>query len=523
MSLLANDEERMVVRALRDRLTDGWVVIPDVGLHGQRDYQLDIVIAHARDGIAVIEVKGHVPVIRGGVFHAHGQPMKPQPLTQAKGNAYELRDRLRELLPDLRHLSVEYGVAFPNAGEIRGNLPPGIHPDQILTARDFEDPEDAVDRLMATRARSDALGDDGLPALVAHLRPDAEFPSDPEARVRDARRRLDEICREQVRALSTLDMNRRVCVTGGAGTGKTYLAAEWARRASQRGERVVLTCFNLPLAGELRDRLGDTDITIGTFHDVARFLDGMPPLEIPDDADGPWWNTIMLGHLHNNWHLVTDRFDTIIVDEAQDLSPAWITMLTQLLDPDGPRRMLLVADTSQEIYRRGFDEPSVDDGWTLCELSNNCRNTHGIASIIRRRFGGPVAAIGGPESESISWIEIDGRDEEAAIAEVGEAIDVILDDRDHQPGTMLVATTAGAVRDQLIDEYGFVRWEDSTESTILCENIHRVKGLEFDHVILVLPDPDTADELLYVGLSRAVISLTVIGPASIAERLGLDG
>ena len=55
----------------------------------------------------------------------------------------------------------------------------------------------------------------------------------------------------------------------------------------------------------------------------------------------------------------------------------------------------------------------------------------------------------------------------------------------------------------------------------MCENIHRVKGLEFDHVILVVPDPDTADDLLYVGVSRAVISLTVIGPSAIAERLGI--
>jgi superfamily I DNA/RNA helicase len=227
----------------------------------------------------------------------------------------------------------------------------------------------------------------------------------------------------------------------------------------------------------------------------------------------------MFGHLHSNWNLVTDRFDTIIVDEAQDLSPAWITMLRQILDPGGPRRMLLVADTSQEIYRRGFDEPSAEDGWTRCELSNNCRNTHGIATIIRRHFDGPIAPIAGPESEAVTWMPAD--DETAAIAEVGEAIDEILDERDHQPGTMLVTTTTGAVRDDLIDEYGFTRWEDSTETTVMCENVHRVKGLEFDHVILVVPDPDTADDLLYVGVSRAVISLTVIGPTAIADRLGL--
>ena len=418
-------------------------------------------------------------------------------------------------------MGVEYGVAFPNAGAIDGALPPDTHRAQLLTATDLEDPLDAVDRLMATRHHAGDLGEEGLGAIVRHLRPDADFVADPEARIRAARRRLDEICREQVQALATLDLNRRVCVTGGAGTGKSHLATEWARRANRRGERVLLTCFNQPLAGDLARRLGDLDVTVGTFHDVARSLDGMPAIDIPDGAGGQWWDTVMLGHLHSNWRLVTDRFDTIIVDEAQDLSPAWITMLRQLLDPDGPRRMLLLADTSQEIYRRGFDEPSADDGWTRCELSNNCRNTHAIASIIRRRFDGPVAPVAGPESEAVTWVEIDAGAEGAAVAEVGEAIDVVLDDRDHQPDTMLVATTTGSVRDRLIDEYGFARWETYTDGTILCENIHRVKGLEFDHVILVVPEPGTADDLLYVGVSRAVISLTVIGPSAIADRLGL--
>lgn len=519
MTELANEEERRVVEILCNRLTDGWVVIPDVGFHGQRDHQLDIVIAHARDGVAVIEVKGHVPTIEGGVFHAHGRPMSPQPLTQAKQNSYRLRDELLDLLPELKSLRVEYGVAFPNAAAIRGDLPPDIDPTQVLTAPALEDTLDSIERLLSTRAQIHQLGDEGLEKLVAHLRPDADFVTDAEARARYARQRLDEICRQHVGALATLDLNRRVFVTGGAGTGKTYLATEWARRAARRGERVLLTCFNQPLAGELQNRVGDTGITIGTFHDIAQKLEGMPPIEIPDDAPGHWWDTEMFGHLHRNWHLATERFDTIIVDEAQDLSAAWITMLRQILDTDGPRRQLLLADTSQEIYRRGFLEPLADDGWTLCELTENCRNTFAIASILRHRFGGATAPIAGPESEAIDWIEADTAD--AAAAEVGEAIDVVMDERDHQPASMLVATTHRSLRDQLIDDYGFGRWEDCDQTMTICETIHRMKGLEFDHVILVAPDADTSDELLYVGASRAVMSLTIIAPKEVATRMGL--
>ena len=48
-----------------------------------------------------------------------------------------------------------------------------------------------------------------------------------------------------------------------------------------------------------------------------------------------------------------------------------------------------------------------------------------------------------------------------------------------------------------------------------------MKGLEFDHLVLVVPDPATSDELLYVGVSCAILSLTVIGPRAVAERLHL--
>ncbi len=88
----------------------------------------------------------------------------------------------------------------------------------------------------------------------------------------------------------------------------------------------------------------------------------MPSLDIPEDADGDWWETQALGHLEAHWHEVTDRFDTIIVDEAQDFRPSWISLLERLLDPDGPRRLMLLADQAQRIYPRGFEVPSIDDG-----------------------------------------------------------------------------------------------------------------------------------------------------------------
>ncbi|HSD78354.1 MAG TPA: PhoH family protein, partial [Solirubrobacteraceae bacterium] len=63
----------------------------------------------------------------------------------------------------------------------------------------------------------------------------------------------------QYEILDSLDGNKRVCVLGGAGTGKTLLAVEQARRLAAQGHRVLLTCFNAPLAAHLRRTVGDLD------------------------------------------------------------------------------------------------------------------------------------------------------------------------------------------------------------------------------------------------------------------------
>jgi hypothetical protein len=391
----------------------------------------------------------------------------------------------------------------------------------VLHSGDLETPQDAIDRLMNRRFGNQRIGAAGIEALVELLRPDAELRWDPEARARLARTRLEQICANQVRALEELDANRKVVVTGAAGTGKTRLAMAWARRALARNERVLLTCYNDPLGDDMRSRLPDDgDLVVGSFFDVALAMEGLPPLEVPDNADRTFWDTIAIGHLHSHWRDVTERFDTIVIDEAQDFSPAWIAQLAQLLEPLGPRRMLMVADEAQSLYPRGFTLPSVDDGWTRCKLVNNCRNTFDIASMLCRQLGGAPAPVGGPESVGVAWVEAD--ETEAVVQKVGEQIDRI-EGEGHEPPRVLVATFSTQMRNRLRAAYAFVPWEGGQSTAIICENVHRVKGLEFDYVILAASAADAVtDALLYVGVSRAIAGLTVVGPRAIAERLGLE-
>ena len=79
--------------------------------------------------------------------------------------------------------------------------------------------------------------------------------------------------------------------------------------------------YNDPLADAIAARLTPNELlTVGAFYKVALHLDGMPELEIPDGvpASGgtPWRSAIFIATGGTS-----ARFDTIIVDEAQDLAP----------------------------------------------------------------------------------------------------------------------------------------------------------------------------------------------------------
>jgi hypothetical protein len=65
------------------------------------------------------------------------------------------------------------------------------------------------------------------------------------------------LTQEQYHVLDGLSENDRVLVRGGAGTGKTLLAIEEARRQARGGRRVVLFCFNRQLAAFLAGTVKD--------------------------------------------------------------------------------------------------------------------------------------------------------------------------------------------------------------------------------------------------------------------------
>jgi hypothetical protein len=524
---IKNDDEARVVEALVEQLTDGWLIFPNFSYRNHRDHEIDVVLLHEIDGIVVLEVKGHKVRLNGGIWYGDSGPLKPQPFAQAKDNAFKLRKMLEQKDKQLfEGLPVRYGVIFPNTTSFTGDLPAAIRREQLFLGSDLAEIKFAIDELIRVTGRGMKMQRDHMKAVIDFLCPDADFSWDPEARIRMHRQRMEAICASQVRALERLDANRRVAVTGGAGSGKTRLALAWARRALiARNERVLVTCFNEPLADQINGYLnGYEDVVAGAFLTVARSFEGMPlleePAEMTADEASTFWNETVIGHLHLNWPKITQKFDTIIIDEAQDFSPAWIAQLESLLDDEGPRRLMMVADSGQEIFSRGFRMPKSDDGWTLCELVNNCRNSHQIARLLRTLLGGAPAPEVGPETIGIDFDEATTED---YVAKVKSILDRQPDDGSGllaPVGTRAVLVPSIRLRDQLRAELGLGSW-DERDTKIVCETERRMKGTEFDTVILVDPEDRMDDRALYIGISRAINQLFVVGSRELGERLRL--
>lgn len=521
--------ERRVIRAFQSTLRDSWLIIPRLDLiNERRPFEVDVLLINDLQGIVAIEVKGGPLAVRKGEWYREGQIVNPSPPRQAQDAAYELRNQLRNCSQLLERVHVQPAVALPDLRDLEDLadlVAPGVAAAQLLFAGDLTDVnghmEDRLWELMETNINNRPLAEDQVEAIVGFLRPDLEFRWDPQARARHARAALHRITADQTRALATLDLNQRVVVSGPAGSGKTHLATAWAERALNRGERTLLTCFNVPMAEALQGAVPEHDLlTVGPVQRTLMALEGLSPLEVPDGAGNEWWNSAPFTHVLDNIEAVLVRFDTIVVDEAQDFAPRWLEVLECLLNDEGPGRILMVTDPDQGVYDRGYRLPSAGPDLVRAELTMNCRNTHQIANLLRE-LGGTPAASGAPEGEPVILAPCSSSDD--AVDEVGLLLEDLVVSAQIDPANILVVTGHTALRDRIRGEspggFACAAWEDRHGGDIVCETIHRMKGLERDAVILVTEDDALDDHLLYVGMSRAISRLVVVGPPTLVDRL----
>jgi superfamily I DNA/RNA helicase len=91
---------------------------------------------------------------------------------------------------------------------------------------------------------------------------------------------------EQGLLLARMGRTPRLAVTGCAGSGKTMLAVEHARRLARADTKVLFVCFNRGLAEYVRARETKSGIVVQTFHGICHQLARKAKLKLPQYEQG---------------------------------------------------------------------------------------------------------------------------------------------------------------------------------------------------------------------------------------------
>jgi hypothetical protein len=530
-----------------------------------RDGEADVVILHPAGGLLVIEGKDGLPSRdQRGRWYLGDLLLDESPFEQAERSERALRLALSDLpgWPAGGGPRTGHAVAFPAVD--LATLPPG----HILLGPDAPRPivfdASALDTPAAThrwveRAYTLWVGDGtrGRPMDEATVDLVDEFLS-PTVRLRPlVRRELDEAAghlltatRAQRMVLDGIRHVRRAAIVGPAGSGKSILAAERARRLARDGFRTLVVCFNQPLAVELAEALADAPapggLEVHTFHGLCETLATqagvLPPVPVERDQD--WFDRELPAALDRAIAAVPDvRHHAVVIDEGQDFARSWLESLDLLLDRPGEDVLWAFHDPGQAVHRDDvLADPEVrrELGLENVTLPDNYRNPGPVNDLAARFYRGPEGVEALRDDGERPWIR------EAAPGEAtNQALHRVLADLERDgvsphrivvlTGQSLARSDAWRARKRINPLLWNGSYDDAGRSlglpaeqaprepgdVIRFDSIRRFKGLEREVVVLIeLPEEGLRlDELLYVGLTRPTALLVVIAPPGLAARL----
>ena len=533
---LANETERKVWRLLVEQLGEHDLVIA-----GQRvtdhlkDHEIDFVVAIEGAGIVCVEVKG------GEVWHdgkcwwqrSRGGHVKPiEPVRQARDACYALREFI-EADPRWNEgrLRWDHVVVFPNS-QVPQNF--GLTDCPRWKVVDRDDLPTLVGRLRNVIVRHEIdrpfLAWAGIEQLQTALSGRGLPQRDVVARALENEDAADILTERQAVILDAIKLLNRVEVRGGAGSGKTFMAVEQARRLAKDGQRVALLCYSHGLASYLKRITKNWSHRqqpgyVGEFHTLGvRWGAPTGPAETERTQQAAQFFEDELPKLMLDLATNLDagqRFDSVVIDEAQDFADSWWDpVLAALKDPD-TGGIYVFSDEGQRVFDRQGTPPVP---LVPLILDHNIRNTRQIATAFQPLVDHPMRYLGG-DGPDVAFVPC-SRDDAVDVGD--DQIDRLLDEG-WRPEDVALLTTGSRHPEQVArqEEGNEAYWDSFWDAEqVFYGHVLGFKGLERRAVVLVVNDKgafERSRERLYVGLSRARDQLVVCGdPDFIAEVGGPD-
>lgn len=585
-----------VARALRDCLPEEvtvWLERSGTGVRDtlalEFDFDFDqgsspanqepyLLVFDPASGIAVLEAPSRRALARRGVRALR----RKLDLTRIQS---DVQTRMKELHRRLHTtntrrpgvLPIKQVVALPDV--FRASTPSFARNLPLLSREDFE-PQNlrkALRRILG--GKTPALTEEGEKKVRAVVNPRIVIKDDPrtdQERVlfdppilTDPDQAFAVLDRRQERLAMSLGPGYRV-IRGVAGSGKTLVLTYRAGYIAEHfpSARVLLLCYNRPLYAALKQEVaGLANVTVRTVDGLAadlikrargkRSKSDLPP---SGSQDAYWRDRRIRAAEIAKGVDGAEKFDLLLVDEAQDLEPSHLNLAYAMLKSDKDH-FVMALDSAQNIYRRRmtWNPPGMTARGRSTILRRNYRNTREILEPA-------VHILMGPERTSTRTGANDL--EELVLPEAAERSGrkpLILECADLKAETAAIARMikkrcgSGAEPREMVVLSGdkrqryFVRRalesnglktydaqishnkskSASVRHAVRIATLHLFKGLEFPHVyipganhIWVNETDDNSKlearkRLLYTAMTRATQTLTITfsGTGPIADAL----
>ena len=547
--------ERHLYKLFRDILPDTWTVLYDTLVSaGNRTAQIDFLVFVPGKGICNVDAKGRgYELIDGGVCLESGG----KDVFDEANRAIHVFDKY---VCDNISGGSDWGAYSSLIVFTESDFPgviPGGHP--YLQASDLIAADETETALPILNKIEELLDDyrwgfrnfvAWKDAILRHF----TMSSKPIVRSDDFLKMekwsRDGLDNEQRDISWKIEQNRYVHIRGAAGTGKTIIAMTSAVEFAKQGKHVLYVCFNKALAEQCRNECPghkQLGIVIAHFHNIGEPLAGRNYCVAGQDGKLDRGKTLaQMGSLADDMRRHgKERFDVLLIDEAQDLSNDEIFVLLSVVKRN--RHVAIFSDENQTLFATewSLNYNVFDVQPVVCDLKRNYRNTDKILEHFRRLTEEDTTPMIRPcrEFQTKPVRELDANESIKRV--VGGLLSGNLSEgRPRRPRDIVVLSDRNDLLNELINEtfnyaertIPFKRyqckkngdplpWKEGKQQLakwredkcVLVETIQSFKGLEANCVVLVitgtLANQDENDKLRYVGESRAKFELYIIDAA----------
>lgn len=537
-----------------------WTVLHSLGLKrtGIGPYgEIDFVVLAPGKGIVCLEVKGGEVSCSDGVWRTLNRKtqktktLNKSPYLQAREGMFAMHRAIKNHFGTREPASgcpVSYAVVFPDV-----HAPPDTTEAEVWETFDIGTLREPISKLIegnisATRRkidrkiRTENVSKETMKKIRQFLRPDFDCVMARSSSIARSEEQLVALTEEQYDYLDIASINERALVTGAAGTGKTLLALEFARRENAAEKKVLLICYNRVLGAWLqkeaaRENLGN--VTVHTFHGYARQL--IASSSYADEFDSksteatqaeiyndlyPFYAELALGETE-------PEFDTLVIDEAQDLvSEENLAALNYAVRGGlaGGRWAIFGDFTRQAIYsnreKLAGEEQAISlireycPNFPIVPLRVNCRNTRQIGeeTALLSGFDALPYRLAQAEGLAVDYRYFKNRKEEAK--QVEKVVHKLLKEGVSPEDIVILSpvrlenSAVAEIAPRLGVPIADIRdIEGEAGGCIVFSTVYSFKGMESPAIILTGFDSIASDEeksLLYVGMSRARSHLVIV-------------